>query len=149
MKKILTFVLIVLTYFSLSAQNYERNNKSKENCKGGKGSCAQVIDSIKYDFSYQEKDGLIYMRLEEKLARDVYLTLGKIYKQKMFVNIPKSEQRHMNAIKALLDKHKIADPVTNNEIGSFSNPTFKKLCDDLIKKRSVSFNDAMLVGQEI
>ena len=42
------------------------------------------------------------MRLEEKLARDVYLTLGETYKQRMFVNIPESEQRHMDAVKALL-----------------------------------------------
>jgi hypothetical protein len=67
----------------------------------------------------------------------------------MFVKIPESEQRHMDAVKALLDKYEIADPITDNEIGSFSNTDFKKLYDDLVKSGQTSFKDAMLVGKEI
>jgi hypothetical protein len=140
---------MLLIPLPLNAQNCGHKNKSKENCKDGKGNCVQAIDSVKYDLSSSEKDGLIYMRLEEKLARDVYLTLGKTYKQKMFVNIPESEQRHMDGVKALLDKYEIPDPVTDNEIGSFTNANFKKLYDDLVKKGQTSFKDAMLVGKEI
>jgi len=149
MRNLLTFFLILLAYLTLNAQNCGQKKNSNKNCKDGKGNCIQAIDSIKYDLSSIEKDGLIYMRLEEKLARDVYLTLGKTYKQKMFVNIPESEQRHMDAVKALLDKYEIADPITDNEIGSFINPDFKKLFDDLVKKGQTSFKDAMLVGKEI
>ena len=149
MKNLLVLILILSAYLTLNAQNCGHKNKSKGNCKGGKGNCVQAIDSIKYDLSSQERDALIYMRLEEKLARDVYLTLGKTYKQKMFVNIPESEQRHMDAVKALLDKYKIADPVIDNEIGSFTNAEFKKLYDDLVAKGQTSLKDAMLVGKEI
>ncbi len=149
MKNFLIFILISLISFSLTAQQHCHKNKSYENCKGGKGNCVQAIDSIKYDLSATEKDGLIYMRLEEKLARDVYLTLSKTYNQKMFVNIPESEQRHMDLVKALLDKYEIPDPVTENEIGSFTNVDFKKLYDELVAKGQTSFKDAMLVGKEI
>ena len=149
MKILLILSLTIVISFSLNAQNCGHKNKSNENCKGGKGNCMQAIDSVKYDLSIQEKDGLIYMRLEEKLARDVYLTLGKIYNQKMFVNIPESEQRHMDAVKALLDKYEIPDPVSDNDIGSFANADFKKLYDELVTKGQKSFNDAMLVGKEI
>ncbi len=141
--------LIFIVSFSLAAQQHCNKNKSKESCKGGKGNCVQSIGTIKYDLSSIERDGLIYMRLEEKLARDVYLTLGKTYKQKMFVNIPVSEQRHMDAVKALLDKYEIADPVNDNEVGAFTNPEFKKLYDDFVSKGQTSFKDAMLVGKEI
>jgi hypothetical protein len=137
MKKFQILFFIVISALTLFPQNYKQKN------------CVISIDSIKYDTSSQEKDGLIYMRLEEKLARDVYLTLGKTYKQKMFVNIPESEQRHMDAVKALLDKYEIADPVTDNEIGAFTNANFKKLFDDLVAKGQSSFNDAMLVGKAI
>jgi len=89
------------------------------------------------------------MRLEEKLTQDIYLTLGKTYKQKMFVNIPESEQRHMDAVRAMLEKYEITDPVTDNGIGSFTNPDFKKLFDDLVKKGQTSFKDTLLVGKEI
>ena len=149
MKKLLILILVLSLYLTLNAQNCCHKNKSEENCKGGKGNCVQAIDTVKYDLSSAEKDGLIYMRLEEKLARDVYLTLGKTYKQKMFVNIPESEQRHMDAVKALLYKYEIADPVTDNEIGSFNNADFKKLFYDLVAKGQTSFKDAMLVGKEI
>jgi hypothetical protein len=145
----LIILLSTVISFSLLAQHNCNQNKSKGNCKGGKVNCALVIDSIKYDLSSIERDGLIYMRLEEKLARDVYLTLGKTYKQKMFVNIPESEQRHMDAVKALLDKYEIPDPVTDNEIGSFTNADFKKLFDNLVEKGQKSFKDALLVGKEI
>jgi hypothetical protein len=149
MRNLLTFFLVLLAYLTLNAQNCGHKNNSNKNCKGGKGNCIQSIDSIKYNLSTQEKDGLIYMRLEEKLARDVYLTLRKTYKQKMFINIPESEQRHMNAVKTLLDKYDIADPVINDAIGSFTNADFKKLFDDLVAKGQASFKDAMLVGKEI
>ena len=149
MKNLLVLIVVLSVYLTLNAQNCGHKNKSKGNCKGGKGNCVQAIDTVKYDLSSAEKDGLIYMRLEEKLARDVYLTLGKTYKQKMFVNIPESEQRHMDAVKALLDKYEIADPITDNEIGSFANADFKKLFNDLVAKGQTSFKDAMLVGKEI
>jgi len=149
MRNLLTFFLVFLAYVALNAQNCGQKNSSNKNCKGGKGNCVQAIDTVKYDLSSAEKDGLIYMRLEEKLARDVYLTLGKTYTQKMFINIPESEQRHMDAVKALLDKYEIADPITDNEIGAFTNADFKKLFDDLVAKGQTSFKDAMLVGKDI
>jgi hypothetical protein len=139
----LSVAIIIFVSITITAQHHGNKNKK------GNGNCIQAIDSIKYDLSSQEKDGLIYMRMEEKLARDVYLTLGKTYKQKMFVNIPESEQRHMDAVKTLLDKYEIHDPVVDNEIGSFTNTDFKKLYDDLVKKGETSFKDAMLVGKEI
>lgn len=149
MKILLILSLTLVIHFSLNAQNCGQKNNSNKNCKGGKGNCVQAIDTVKYDLSSAEKDGLIYMRLEEKLARDVYLTLGNTYTQQMFVNIPESEQRHMDAVKTLLDKYEIADPVKDNEIGSFANADFKKLYDDLVKKGQTSFKDAMIVGKEI
>lgn len=146
MKYNIIIVLLIFISSLLTAQ--QLGNKSKLN-KNAAGNCLQTIDSIKYDLSTQEKDGLIYMRLEEKLARDVYLTLGKTYTQRMFINIPESEQRHMNAVKTLLDKYAIPDPVEKDEIGVFNNKDFQKLYNDLVAKGIVSFNEAMLVGKAI
>ena len=142
-------IFTIFISFSIIAQNHGHKNKINEDHKDGKGNCIKTIDTIKYDLSSPERDGLIYMRLEEKLARDVYLTLGKTYKQKMFINIPESEQRHMDAVKALLDKYEIPDPVADNEIGAFTNEDFKKLYEDLVVKGQTCFKDAMLVGKEI
>ena len=51
--------------------------------------------------SDEEVYWLMYMREEEKLARDVYATLYEKWGTRIFNNIRVSEQRHMDAVKAL------------------------------------------------
>ena len=46
----------------------------------------------------EEKAGLLFMRKEEKLARDVYLVLFDKWGLMVFENIAQSEQRHMDAV---------------------------------------------------
>ena len=55
----------------------------------------------------KEIQQITYMREEEKLARDVYLTLYELYQAPIFENISESEQRHMDALKVLLEKKMI------------------------------------------
>ena len=55
------------------------------------------------DITEEESEALIFMREEEKLARDIYISFYKTYGLRIFNNISKSEQQHMNAIKVLLD----------------------------------------------
>jgi hypothetical protein len=62
------------------------------------------------------KDGILLMREEEKVARDVYLKLTEKYDVKIFANIAKAEQQHMDAIKILLENYEIEDPIVSNEI---------------------------------
>lgn len=58
----------------------------------------------------EEKKGLINQYGEEKMARDVYLYAYEKYGTPVFKNIANSEQQHMNAIKALLDRYGIIPP---------------------------------------
>jgi hypothetical protein len=51
---------------------------------------------------------LAFMLSEEKLARDLYLELGERYPHRTFQNIPKSEQRHMDAVVRLLEARGLA-----------------------------------------
>lgn len=90
-----------------------------------------------------------YIREEEKLARDVYLTLSETYSAAIFVNISESEQRHMDAIKGLIDKYGLEDPVKNDEIGTFSNPVFTVLYQDLVDMGQGNYCDALQVGINI
>ncbi|MDF7826548.1 DUF2202 domain-containing protein [Pontiellaceae bacterium B12227] len=116
--------------------------------KGGcANSCSAVVattaDSAK--LSEAEAQHLLYMREEEKLARDVYLTLGKLYDQRVFVNIPRSEQHHMNAVLGLLESYGLKDPV-KPEPGQFTDPKLQDLYDALIARGSTSREEAFLVG---
>ncbi|MDK2464101.1 MAG: DUF2202 domain-containing protein, partial [Candidatus Korarchaeota archaeon] len=63
-----------------------------------------LVNSIPLgDLAEEEIQGLLYMREEEKLARDVYLTLYEKWGLPIFQNIARSEQTHMDAVKTLLD----------------------------------------------
>ncbi len=101
------------------------------------------------DLSTAERDGLIYMREEEKLARDVYLVLYDQWNVRIFGNISKAEQRHTDAVKYLLDRYQVDDPVTNNEIGSFTNQDLLKLYNDLTAQGKTSLVEALKVGAAI
>jgi hypothetical protein len=98
-----------------------------------------------------EKQWLIHMREEEKLARDVYLTLYERWGLPIFKNIARSEQNHMDAIKVLLDKYNLTDPVeeTGDEIGKFVDPKLQELYNQLVEEGSKSIVDALKVGATI
>jgi hypothetical protein len=97
----------------------------------------------------EEEDGLIHMRLEEKVARDVYIFLGDLYNNQKFLNIAPSEQRHMDAMKKLLTKYAVEDPVTDDTPGVFSDPVFQSLYDGFILQGQISLNEAFLAGEAI
>ncbi len=106
-----------------------------------------VIDSLPFEeLSTEETNGLIFMREEEKLARDVYLTLYSVWGQRIFTNISGAEQTHMGAIKMILDKYELADPVQIDSIGSFTNMDLRELYESLTTQGSVSLIEALKVG---
>jgi hypothetical protein len=89
---------------------------------------------------------LTYMREEEKVARDAYLVLNEKWNLRIFTTIAASEQRHMDAIKTLLDTYAIPDPAADKEQGEFTNPALQKLFNDLIQQGSISRVEALNVG---
>ena len=92
---------------------------------------------------------LVFMREEEKLARDVYLTFYNMWGVQTFSSIASSEQAHTDSIKGLLDAYGIADPVVNDTIGVFVNAELQALYNDLVAAGSTSLVDALKVGAAI
>lgn len=92
---------------------------------------------------------LTYMREEEKLARDVYLTLSEYYSAAIFVNISGSEQRHMDALKRLILKYGLQDPVVDDDVGEFTNQDFSVLYDKLVDRGMKNYCAALRVGIDI
>ena len=101
------------------------------------------------DVDEQEIADLLWMREEEKLARDVYITLGETWNLPVFSNISRAEQQHMDAVGALLDRYEIQDPVEDNGVGVFTNPELQALYDQLVEQGSQSATDALMVGGAI
>ena len=88
---------------------------------------------------------LLFMIEEEKLAHDVYVTLGGLWGSNIFSNISQSEITHEQQLLALFDARAITDP-RSSEVGVFANPDLQKLYDQLIAQGSVSRAAAMQVG---
>lgn len=110
-----------------------------------------VLNIKKAPLSVREKKDLLHMREEEKLARDVYLTLYEKWDLPVFKNIAKAESWHMHMIKLLLDKYNLPDPVlqTGNQVGVFKNKKLQNLYNKLVVKGSKSLIDALKVGATI
>jgi len=98
--------------------------------------------------SPEEIEGILWVREEEKLARDVYLTLYEMWGLQVFANIAESEQRHMDAVLKLIETYGLEDPA-QDEIGVFTNPQIQELYNQLVEWGSQSLVDAILVGAYI
>jgi hypothetical protein len=111
-----------------------------------------TIDNMpQQNLSDEEINSLIKMRQEEKLARDVYLTLYDKYQVRIFLNIANAENVHMSQIKILLDKYNIDDPIQGIEdtVGEFADSEFGELYNQLVQEGNQSYEDALKVGATI
>ncbi len=99
--------------------------------------------------THEEEETLLFMREEEKLARDVYLTLYEFWEShdgsSIFKNIAESEQLHMDALKTLMDKYQLDDPAQES-IGEFTNQDLQTLYNELLARGQESFLGALEVG---
>ena len=97
--------------------------------------------------SAAETETLVFMREEEKLARDVYRTLFNRWNLSIFNNISASEQTHMDTLAGMLATYDgIPDPVTSDATGSFTNPALASLYDQLVARGMTSSTEAIQVG---
>ncbi|OHB73807.1 MAG: hypothetical protein A2Z25_14120 [Planctomycetes bacterium RBG_16_55_9] len=109
--------------------------------------CPVIAPSI--ELTEAETLNILHMREEEKLARDVYLVMYELWGANVFANISQSEQRHMDAVKNLILRYGLIDPVVDDTVGEFTNPDFKTLYDELVAAGSVSLDEALKVGVRI
>lgn len=115
----------------------------------GGGQCETgLLDTPVVELNEIAASGLLKMREEEKVARDVYAALGDMWGAQVF-NITNSEQRHMNAMKKMLDRFDLQDPITTDVPGEYANQAFTDLYNKLIESGSVSLLDALIVGAKI
>ncbi|MEZ4945528.1 MAG: DUF2202 domain-containing protein [Cyclobacteriaceae bacterium] len=110
---------------------------------------SQLSDLPMEALSSEEQSSLLFMREEEKLAKDVYITLYDKWGVNIFSNISKSEQTHMDAVLLLLTKYALTDPVGTNAIGVFSNTELQHLYNELVTQGEMGLLEAYQVGATI
>jgi hypothetical protein len=96
--------------------------------------------------SEEDVSGILYVREEEKLARDVYQVLYERWGVAVFSQIARSEQQHMDAMLGLVERYGLDDPAAGHDVGVFVDPSLQELYDDLIARGEASLEGALLVG---
>lgn len=110
---------------------------------------AQITSLPNEPLNATELSSLSFMREEEKLARDVYITLYNKWGVNIFTNISSSEQTHMESVLLLLNKYSLTDPVGTNPVGVFNNTTLQGLYTQLVAQGNTSILEAYKVGATI
>ncbi len=101
------------------------------------------------ELSQAEIASILFMREEEKLAHDVYITLYEQWGLNIFQNIANSEQTHTDAVLTLINRFGLQDPVGTNGVGVFANQDLQALYDQLTAQGSESIANALKVGGAI
>jgi hypothetical protein len=115
----------------------------------GAGGGSEPVENLA-PLSPDEIHDLYFMREEEKLARDSYWLLGDEWGLTIYDNISKSEQQHMDAIKNLLDRYQLEDPVEDEYLpGGFVDPKLQELFAFLMDWGHQSLMDGLYVGAAI
>lgn len=99
--------------------------------------------------SDDEAATLLFMREEEKMARDVYLQMNDLWQHQVFVNISESEQRHMEAMLKMIELYGLVDPVGNNPRGVFQDSVLTTRYSEFVSEGAWSLVDAFKVGAEV
>ena len=146
------FGLVLFAFFLIGCESNVVSPDSQTNVsKTGVYDLTSPDAVVAYAITQEEIDGLIHMRIEEKIARDVYIEMGDLWNAQVFLKIQVSEQTHMDAVKAKLDKFNIPDPLTSDAVGEFPDayPEFQDLYDQLMAQGIVSLYQGLLVGVTI
>ena len=107
--------------------------------------CTQNIDTT--ILTPSEREGILLMREEEKLAHDVYGFFANQYNIPIFGNIAKSETVHQKMVIELMSRYEIEDPSFDEE-GKFHNEELQELYDKLTAQ-GTTIIEALKIGAYI
>ncbi len=108
-----------------------------------------ISDISASELSDLQKEDLVLMLEEEKLAKEVYEHLYTAWGLKVFSNISRAEQKHMDTMQSLVDKYELQIPSSFETKGVFENENLQALYNQLIAKGESSLIDALEVGVNV
>lgn len=159
MKKTFLIVVALVSFTAFAFAGGDQNQNQYDGEKGQGSTYQYRIDTPNKDNLQvrqitEEQKAIIYkIYEEEKLARDVYRTLGDLYpEENTFANIQLSEQIHMDAVGNLCDRYGI-EIIVIDETGDFTNSEMEKFYESVyqtfVAEEKGSLLDALNVGIEI
>lgn len=94
--------------------------------------------------------GILLMREEEKLARDMYAALYETWRIPVFANISGSEQTHMDWMELIIQRYNLDDPASSGSApGNYESDELQQVYDQLLEKGLASLKGALEVGATV
>ena len=148
MNNLLLFVLITIAYMTPACTKANTTETAGDRPRAG---CTCGIESLpdrpEGELTTAEREDLLTLWSEEKLAFDVYTELGKTYPMRMFINISQAESRHRAAVAALAERYGLAQASEEALAqGKFCDQAVSKLYEQLVERGRSSRIEAMRVG---
>ncbi len=138
-------LLVLALALSGSAWAWQGQTGPRGPGNGGQPQTGTVTDA--------EASAVLHMLEEEKLARDVYAALGRLWGSNdgdcpaaIFTNTAGSEQQHMNALINLSRRFGLDASVADLPPGQFKDADFQVLYDQLVQTGSQGLVQALGVG---
>lgn len=94
-----------------------------------------------------DKEALLFMLEEEKLARDTYFYLDSVWSINTFANIKQSEQQHMDAVENLIKSYSISYQIA--PMGVFQDTSLQNFYNQFIADGVQSKINALTIGATI
>ena len=94
-----------------------------------------------------DKEALLFMLEEEKLARDTYFYLDSVWSINTFANIKLSEQQHMDAVESLINSYSISYQI--QPMGVFEDTLLQNFYNQFITDGVQSKVNALTIGATI
>lgn len=98
-----------------------------------------------------EKKEILFLLEEEKMARDVYATLGEKWDRQVFQNIQSAEEHHQEMVIQVAKEFNLVIPpaVLTNNHGQFENPQLQTMYQQLVASGQTSLVEALKAGAKI
>lgn len=132
---VLVIIIMTMSLSFLYACDSDNDNNNQNN---------NVLNQTLTD---ADKEALLFMLEEEKLARDTYIFLNNQWALNQFANIKNSEQMHMDAVENLLIQYNVEYTILPE--GQFENQTLQNFYNQFIVDGAVSQSNALQIGATI
>ncbi len=122
------------------------------------GSQSQMVKQLseklskmpKANLTQKEKMSIQTMMEYEKMVRDVYAMMYQQWQTKAFENMGKKASAEMAAMKLLLERYGINNPVTDpSKAGDFQNQSLQKTFEQMVENGNKSLIDAIKTCAEL
>lgn len=141
---------IALLFLFASCEKGNPVEKDQANLLQSLSSIQNAVNNLPIEpLEVLEKERVLFIREEEKLAYDVYKTMYDKYGVNIFQNIPNSELSHMEAMLTIIKKYQLVDPMDTNPRGVFADADLQALYTALVSQGNLSLLAAYQVGAKI